>query len=351
VVISRRSVFPLIAFLLAASTVTAQGTPSGVTASIGATAPVASVSAPVMGYFFDGSRNVLQSITGIPGSGFPGTATPLNATLVEISPAQDYALAVLADSGSAAVVTLDGSGSPPVPLAGAMSGVSLIAISPTGTTALLFSAGSGAAQIFTGLPQSPSLARQLDWSALPGNVTALAVDDAGDLALVVAQVGNAVLYAVSGGSAPSAIFGATSVASVKFFPDSRQALAAAPVEQQVIFVQDNGGVPGISILADARIGLSAPQAVAASQDGSRAYVLDGSGVIFSIPLSGGQPAQISCGCAPQQLQRMRGRDVFLLTPSLAAPPAVLDAGGDSMRVVLMPVEPPASAHDSGGNNL
>jgi hypothetical protein len=205
---------------------------------------------------------------------------------------------------------------------------------------------AGKAQVFTGFPGLPNLAREFDWSALPGRITAAAIDDAGDLALVAAQTGTAALFAVSGDIGAVLIGHAQAIAAMEFFRDSRQAVAAAPADNQVLWIQDHSGIPSPVILADAGSGLSGPLAAAVSQDGSRVFVLDAAGVL-AIPLAGGGPARASCACQPNAFQRMHGRDVFLLTPSPARALAVLDAG-DGLNLMVMPAEPPRTAAANGG---
>jgi hypothetical protein len=331
---------------LAACGLTAQDNGSGSIAGPGIPAPAASVSAPVLGYFFDQDRKQLQSIVGIPGSGFPGAAIApgSGAASLEISPAQDYALAVLPDSGRLARIPLNGDEPSAIPVEGAMNDISWIAISPGGSAALAYSATSRRAQVFTGFPDSPVLARVFDWSALPASLAAMAVNDAGDFALVAVQAEAAALYAVVEGYAPALVYTAQAISSVAFLRNSHEAVVAAPADNQVVWLRDSGGVLNPTVLSGGSAGISAPRVVSVSRDGSRVFALDSAAGIWSIPFSGAAVASASCACQPAQLQRMRGRDVFLLTPRLGSGLAVVDAGGEAMDVVLMPPEaPPAVA--------
>jgi hypothetical protein len=279
------------------------------------------VTAPRLGHFFEPVRKELRSIGGIPGSGFVGEAIPsaAGAALVEISPAQDFALAVLR-SGELARIVFDSDAPAAVPVAGAMDAISLIAISPSGSAALVYSASKRRAQVF-----APVLTREWDWSALPGDITAAAVNDAGDSALVAAQTDAALLYAVSDGVAPAAIYSARSISSVAFLRNSREALVAAPADKQVIWVRDNHGVPNATVLADERGGWLAPRIVAASADGAQAFAVDGASDIVAIPLSGAPVTRISCDCSVSQLSRLRGIDAFLVNATGSIDTVVMQA--------------------------
>lgn len=309
----------------------------------GVAPPTTSVKAPVLGYFFDQSRRQLRTIVGIPGSGYvdPATNTPSGAAVFQVAPSQDYALSVAGDSGQLTAIVF-GDGAPAIsPVPQAMSGASLVAISPTGSTALVYSGATHRAQVFTGFPGAPKLLKELDWSSVSGSLTAMAVDDPGDLALVSVQDGEAGLYAVSDAGMPM-IYSAHAISSIEFFRNSRQALVAEPADNVVMRIVDGPGGPSPALLADASAGLSAPRVVAAGQDGSRAFVLDAAGVAV-LPVSGGPATRLSCDCEPTSLQRMNGSDVFLLTPTVGISLAVLDASSDVVSVVGMPSEPPQSA--------
>jgi hypothetical protein len=304
----------------------------------GGTAPASvQVKTPILGYFYDSGSQQFQTLVGIPGSGFLGEAVAPGAksAFTEISPAQDYALAILPGSHQLNRISFDDDTPTAEPVAGAMDGISSIAISPSGRAALVYSETLRKAQVFTGMRQSPSLLRELDWSSLPGPVGAMVIDDAGDLALVAAGGDTAALYAVSESSPPAMIYTAQSIASIAFLRHSRAALAAAPAEKQVIWIRDLAGVPSPMVLGS---GLTAPRIVAASEDGSRALVVDGTSDIVAIPLSGTPPSRTSCSCEVSVMRRLRGRDVFLLTPSTRGPMTILDAGGAAARVLLVPSE-------------
>jgi hypothetical protein len=267
---------------------------------------------------------------------------------IEVAPTQDSALMVLPESGLLAWLHLDGTAKTPVPVAGAMAGVDRIAFSPSGTAAILYSSASRRAQTLTGLPAEPAVALGFDLSSLQGSVSAIAINDGGDTVLAALATDSTALYALTASSAPARVYSAAQIGSVAFLRNSHDAILSAPVENRVIWLQNAANA---IVVADSSAGISAPLAAMPSQDGSRAFAVNRNGAVWSIPLSGAQATRVSCTCQPTQLQRMRGTDVFLLTASLDQPLAVLDAGGQSLQIDFVPLEPPLSARAAAGDSI
>jgi hypothetical protein len=302
------------------------------------------VSAPVLGHFFEGDRHQLLPIIGSAGSGFlgSGVASVSGSSVIRISPAQDYLLAVLPESGQLASVVLDQETYATRIVRDAIPDVSSIAISPSGSAAVVYSAKSRKAQVFTGFPNSGALVRQFDWAALPGELTASAIDDEGSLVLIAAQTSLAALLAFSDEGGGVMIYSTQTISSIEFVRHSRQAVAALPAANQVIWIRDTVGGPSPELLANASTGVLGPLAVMPSQDGNHVFILDTEGVL-RLPLAGGKGTRISCGCQATGLQRMRGRDVLLLTPSVGASLTILDGSGNSPVLARLSTQIPHSA--------
>ncbi len=137
----------------------------------------AQVTSPVFGYAPDGLG--VRTMRGLPAAGFLGEALNPGRELamVQVSPRQDYILAVDANTGE--VVAFVPGASAQV-LAGAGANPDQILMSPRGSAAALYFASTNQAQIVSGLPASPSI-RQIDLSAL-GAASAMAVADDGSFA-------------------------------------------------------------------------------------------------------------------------------------------------------------------------
>ena len=223
---------------------------------------------------------------------------------------------------------------------GAISEVDRISISPSGSAAFVYSSASRRAQILTGLPDEPVVAQDFDLAVFAGIIGVTAVNDAGDTALVaVGDEASAVLYAMRASTAPAVIYRAKSLAGLVFLRGSNDALLTDPGESQAIWVKDVSGAASATLLADKRSGLTAPAAIAASEDGTQAFVTN-AGAILSVPLSGAAITTFKCSCTPTRLQRMHGRDVFLLTDSVQVPLAVFDGSVDASHILFIPVNLP-----------
>jgi hypothetical protein len=278
---------------------------------------------------------------GIPGSGFAGASSALirGAQVASVAASQTVALAVSPESGQLASIKLRGGAPVLNPISGALAGVDRIAISPNGGSAVVYASVSKHAQIISGLPDSPAASQEMDWVGLPGTITALAVDDAGDAILAATADSDARVFAIGGGSAAALVLTARSVSDIAFLHGSASALLAEPLDNEVILLRSTAGVFTPIPLGGERAGVKAPMAVMPSADGLSAFAVNAAGDLWSIPFAGAAPLHATCSCSPSRLQPLRGADTFLLTESLDGPLAVLTVRNNTMEVVWMPYEP------------
>jgi|GEM_PF-3705269 len=342
-----RFVYAFLTAVLAANSLMAQtGIPVSektlFMAGPGIDTPVLKASAPVLGYFVDRESGRLQWLMGLAGGGFLGEAIPSSPTVLSIgvSPTQDYMVGVLPNSLRIARVAFDGEFSPALQIPGAMVETDRIAFSPSGRTLLISSSITHHAQIYTGMPDSPVMVSEQDWSWLQGRVTGLAISDDGETVLVAGVGDTTSLYSVRKGASPILAYQGQTLPSAVFLPDSHDVLLAFQSENRIIWLTESTGpVP----LADDRSGVSAPVAVASSADSKLAFVANSDGTVLAIPLAGGPAISISCDCQPSRLQRMRGRDVFLLTPSIGSSLTLLENDSErGMGIAKMPLTPSRS---------
>ncbi len=287
----------------------------------------APVTGPVLGYAWDAASLRLRPILGLPGSSILGAPLDIGAAVsdAEVSPNQEYALAVEADSRGVLLVAWTGGRASVRPLPGGLQPADRIAISPGGGAAAVYSASGPALYGITGLPASPSVAT---WD-LPGPLTALAVSDAGDRVLAVS---GGLLYLLARGAEPRPAGPVGADAALAFLQDSPDALVADPARQEVFLLR---GESERLILAGARDGIADPAAIAAV--GRQAWVANrGSNTIVVLDLDGGAPAQIACPCEVAGLQRLRGHAVFRLTGSLRATSYLLEGGPAGSRLWFIP---------------
>lgn len=275
------------------------------------------VAGPVLGYAWEAASGRLRPILGIPGSSLLGAPLEIGASLsrAQVSPRQDYALGVNADSGAVLIVRLNGSPSAE-PLAGLGPGADGIAISATGSAAAIYSGDRQTLHIVTGLPDAPAVAA----AALPGPLTALAVHDSGELALAVASEQ---LYALGPGAEPRRLGPVGAAAAMAFAENSRDALVADPDRGEVFLLR---GENERLILAGERDGVRDPVAVALV--GRHGFVANrGSNTVLLVDLAGGPAVVVPCPCEVAGLERLRGEAVFRLTHSFGSASYLLEAAG------------------------
>ena len=295
-------------------------------AGSGVAAPSAHASSPLAGYFFDVGHPGLQAIVGIPGSARTGgfLAAP-DSRAFALAPSLKFALFSQGAAGRATLQPLEPL-SDPSPLVGLLENLDLISISPSGAAAVLYSSQAKRAQIVTGLPRTAVGSATLELAGLAGKILAVAVNDAGDLALAVAGSESApVLYALKASAAPAALLQLRSAVSMTFLPGGSDVLLADRVSNSVMLIRDAAGAASVVSLADANSGLRTPVAVAYSAVESRAFAADASGQFFTLPFNGAAPSAVQCDCQPTQLQRMHGSDLFLLTSSSQSALVLIDA--------------------------
>src|SRR5262249_39412623 len=139
---------------------------------------------------------------------------------VVISPKQDYAIATRSSDGQVIAVDLSSASLASLAVAGASVGADVVAFSPSGNLAAVYSRDSKTVQLVKHLPKAPEVTREFDASAIGGRAMSLAVSDDGSMALlrVVDLQGTSVWMLTASGEAwPLQVDQAGAAA---FFPNS-----------------------------------------------------------------------------------------------------------------------------------
>src|ERR1700736_294629 len=142
------------------------------------------LSGPSLGFVFDSDAKGIRPILGIPGAASLGKPLDLGIAVIKaaISPQEDYMLAFSSDSSLLLVRSNNGviSTDTNANIAGVPD---LIAISPSGQSAVLFYRQMANVQVLTGLPKSLAAPQTIDISGLPNSLDTLAVTDDGQFVL------------------------------------------------------------------------------------------------------------------------------------------------------------------------
>jgi hypothetical protein len=295
------------------------------------------IDGPVLGFSVDQTAGI-RPILGLPGAATLGPAVISTTGLegVTLSPARDYALALLA-SGRAVVLLQNLSSTAGASVLDVAPGTARIAISPSGDAAVLYYAETARVQVLTGLPESPSVSWSLELSGVSGRLAALAVGDGGGAVLVASAGEPASVWLATQAVGQRFLYTAAGSPSLAFLVGSQDAAIADGVAGAVVLVRDPAGQPQVTPIGGQAEGVSQPVAIAAAQDNSRIFVPNArpAGVV-SLSLTGGDPVTQPCACTPTGLERMAGGSVFRLNEGGGGPIWLLDAASASMRVVFVP---------------
>ena len=290
------------------------------------------ITAPVMGYAFDSSAQGIRSISGFPGASLIDGPVDLGAAPASaaVSPRQDYAI-FTADDGAVRLVSL-----PDLEtrnLVAATDNPTRIVFSPSGSAAGLFQEEPRRIQIFTQMPQEPSLAREISLAGISGDVTAAAVSDDGGLVLLLAS-GDPRAWLSSGGD-PVPFAQAAGTAAIAFRGGSGQAVTVTREGQVTLLTDPASGADGRALWpADERT--ADPAAVRFSADGASVYVASRGGSIAALPIDGGEADFVSCGCHPSGLFPLLAGTLFRLNQISSGPLMLVDVSGAPLRTWFVP---------------
>jgi hypothetical protein len=295
------------------------------------------IAGPVLGFSVDQTAGI-RPILGLPGAATLGQPVISASGLegVTLSPARDYALALLA-RGREVVVVKNLRAAAGAAVLDVAPGPARIAISPSGDAAVLYYVETARIQVLAGLPESPAVSWSLDLSGLSGNPAALAVSDGGR-AVLIAPAGEAVsVWLATPDVGQRFLYTAAGAPSLAFLVGSLDAAIADGAAGAVVLVRDPAGQPQVTQIGGQAEGVSQPLAIAASQDNSKIFVANAqpAGVV-SLSLTGEDPVTQPCNCTLTGLERMASGSAFRLNEAGSGPIWVLDAGGPTMRLVFVP---------------
>ena len=271
-----------------------------------ATAALAQVGAPQLGWVPDGAR--IRPVYGIPAAAAVGAAIPADRDFsrIAVSPARDYVLVSAADTGSVSIYTTERG---LTPLDGAGNAPDLILLSPRGSAAALWFSSINQVQVVTGLPDAPAI-RQLDASFL-GSLAG-----SGPGALAISDDGNRLAGVWPGGVytfGPNAEVNrlpVENVIAIAFFQGTQDLAAAGAAGLQMV-TGISGFAAASNLLSSADSSLQ-PVAVAATSDNRTLVVADRSGSVTTVDIGSGAATASDCGCLPEGLFGM-GPAAFRLT--------------------------------------
>jgi hypothetical protein len=291
------------------------------------------VSAPVLGFAWDSKALALREIDGVPGAARVDASAGSGAGFATAVAAGSRAYALLLDSKGALYLTLLPGGVPRQLASGPWSG---LAISASGEYAVAYSATGAASEVIGGLPQQPAL-RSADVQGI--GIAAAAVSDTGAVLLATKPGGSGtgILAIAPGAVSASRVLSLGAMGGLAFVPGTDRALVADAATGTVTQLDHVCGVPTPSLLS----GSTLPKSVGldVSADGRWVLMANGSGTIVRLDLNGQTPpSSTKCNCAPTTVANLSG-SAFRLTDVGSSTGWMVEAGGNSPRVLFIPALP------------
>jgi len=233
-----------------------------------------------------------------------------------------------------------------MPIAGGRPNPSVIAISPTGSSAAIYDPLTRSAQVIGNLPQAAEVVREFDLSAIPGQAVAMALSDDGTILLVhfaddsVEAVYDRPHELWITGPSGSRLLGTRGSAAAAFFPNRHDAVVADEAAQGVFLVTDISQSDSRFAVISVADGLESFSSLAVSGDGNEVSVADPSGKIAIVDMQTLRPELVDCHCRPSGLYRLKGRSIFQLTQASDEPVTVLDHSSGEPRIFIIPPKSP-----------
>lgn len=277
---------------------------------------------PLLGYARAASLSAIEPLLGLPGAAFAGEPIVLPSRMrdLAVSSQRDFALGVRESSRQALLYRLHPLASKPVGVrvSPEESAWHSVALSPTGSSAVLFGGEAGAAALLRGLPSAPELLRSI---VLPSKdlIGKPAVrDDAGELlAAVRGGPGRGQVVSYRGAAPPREIYAGGDDLHIRFEPRGSRALVTDRRRGEVWLLSGSGQIRKVADSAQSQGG-HPPLEAAFSGDAIVVIYSDGRVVIERVSRSGRQ--ELQCRCRPSGLTALREPDLFQVSdgPGAAA---------------------------------
>ena len=297
---------------------------------------------PILGYAAQVSPPELRAILGAPGAAVfsDPLSLPRRTRRLRLSPTQQYALIEREDEAPAVLGLSGATVGQAIAITGALPTADIAAFSPSGHSAVLFSAGSGRLQVIGGLPLTPQIVQDLDAGLLPDTPKAVAVsDDAGSVLLSSATM----VYLLSPNGSTNTIMNVANVASLAFFPNSGDAAIGDRGTGSVYVLQNSAGILAARLIATALAGVGEMRA---SGNGQTLYVTNPGGhCIWAVGVPGGEIQAFNLPVRSVKIDPLRNTDTFLISSEPGQPGWIFFRQGDDARTVFVP----AVTRDLRGN--
>jgi hypothetical protein len=346
-----------VAFSLASALSATLGCGSGTLQSIGSgsssqssAAPTASALGPQLGYLWLDTDRTLRPILGVAGASQIGQSIVPAGTYVGAASNAAANIAVLQDmDGSFDLMRLP-SGSPASLSVKLPTGAS-IRISPSASTALLYTSGTTSATLITNLLSTP----QAQTVKFSGPIVDSAVSDSGAVAAEYSQGSSLALsvLSASGRTVPLATLSANG--GLSFLPGHDDLLFADGAANSATLVRSTTSAPASSLVQTGSL-LKSPSALGVSGSGRWALVVNNSAnsatqTLVRIDLNTLTSVSVSCSCKPTEAAVLTDEGAFRVTNVKSGANWIVDASTASPRTLFIPALPQAAKTSLVASNV
>lgn len=291
---------------------------------------------PVVGFFYDRDAGI-RPVLGILGAATLGAAVLSSSgiQMAALAPRGDYALVVLSEGGTVALVR-DLSRAPQAAALEAPDSPSRIVFSPDGGAAALYYARLGRVEVFRGLPDRPEPAWSSEVSLLESDLEELALSAGGNMILAAGSGEPCPVWLIDPDQGQRLIRWTQAKPKLAFLNHREAAAVVDGGSGAVWLVEDLRDEPSFTSLGET-LEISRPVALAADPQDRRLFVAtqEPPGVV-GLSLTGQEMLRLTCPCTPGVLERLAGSAAFRLSEQGGAPVWLLDTGGAAPRIVFVP---------------
>jgi hypothetical protein len=277
------------------------------------------ISVPTLGFLAGQAPPRLQPILGIPGSARLGAPLLLPATVtqIHIAPGHAYALVEQAPGNPLALASLQAITAqtrnlPLRPIVGALAQIDVLAFSPTGVSAVLYSRQTNQLQVLTGLPKSPQVYVSLPSLSIANGPQKIAVSDDARAVLISDAAGS--VYSVSQNAVLVPVHHSPEISALGFIPQSRESIICDRTLNTMSFLRDSNITP--LALGPATNDRCQPEAAVSTADGKTILLAcPAQHAILSIDRVSGLTRLHRVHSSPTGLDALGTRDTFLMSPA------------------------------------
>ena len=292
-------------------------------------APDSEFAVPVIGYVYDAAPREVRPLTGAPGAATVGAGVGIGE-FDKVLTSGDGSFALVSSADTVRVLRFGSAGVEPGSIENVTGGFDKGALSPSGTSAVLYSAACQCVRVITDLRTTPRLARTI---ALAGGseLGALAVDDgAGAIALSADKV---FLYTRDSETPVAELpFSAEALA---FDAAGQRLLAIEKAARKLHLVSNLGQSPTLTELLSEREGLANPAAAAFAANGT-ILVADADAGVLVWNEAERTVRRFECLCKPSLLDRTATQDLYRLSGLEGGAVWLLDLSAETPRTFFVP---------------